>query len=152
MSDYNFLYEDFERHIVSNFNIKVIMQYDSNDAFFSELNMITINKSNPWKHRFYSLLHEFGHFIVLQNKESYSKNYPKSLKGKTSRKDVISIIAEEIDAWHTGRDYTETVLNINIDQEYFNRMKTNCVMTYVVSSLKEVYGKRIDLNNVNTEI
>lgn len=152
MFDYKFLYGDFESHITSNFNIKVVMQYDSNDAFFSELLLITINKSNPWKHRFYSLLHEFGHFIVSRNRELYEKNYPKSVKGKTTRQDVISTVSEEIDAWNSGRDYIVIVLNVSIDQEYFDRLKTNCVMTYVVSTLKEVYGKRIDLNNVNTEI
>ena len=149
MTNYNFLYEDFESHIASNFKLKVIMQYDVDDAYFFEIKTITINRSNPWKHRFYSLLHEFGHFIIMQDKEKYDKTYPKSKTNRTTRKDIISIVSEEIRAWDVGREYLETNMGVDIDQKYFNRLKTNCVMSYIVTSLNDAYGKKIDVSKIN---
>ena len=154
MNDYKKLYSNLEFHLNCYFKTKVYLKYDTEDQYFNSLNTIIINKSNPWKHRFYALSHELGHVIIDSNESEKYYSYPVNRinSSRYTRKDAISIITEEYDAWKYGRQYIQQNLNVVIDKDYFDKLKTNCLMTYVVDSLEKVYGKKININFIKSSV
>jgi hypothetical protein len=154
LNDYKKLYSKLEFHLNCYFKTKVYLKYDTEDQYFKSLNTITINKSNSWKHRFYALTHELGHVIIDTNETEKYYSYPSSKykSSRYSRKDAISTITEEYDAWNYGRKYIQQSLNVVIDKDYFDNLKTNCLMSYVVDSLERVYGKQININYIKSTV
>lgn len=153
MNDYRYLFQELSIHIEEFFNNDIVLRYDSEDSYFSAINTIIINKSNPWKHRFYALLHELGHVLIDTNEKEKYYAYPsQNNTSRYSRKDAIATITEESDAWKYGRQYVQNFFNIEIDKEYYDKLKTNCMMSYVVDSLEKVYGKQIDLSCVKVSV
>lgn len=152
MNNYKDLYEKLSFHLNCYYKTKVHLRYDSEDQYFSSFNTIFINRNNPWKHRFYALTHELGHVLIESNPDEKYYSYPESKTKRFSRKDAIGVITEEYDAWKLGRQYIQYHLNVDIDKEYYDKLKTNCLMTYVVDSLQKVYGKQIDINCINISL
>ena len=150
--NYELLFYDLQEHLEDYFDVKTILKYDSEDACYYSLSTIIINKNNPWKHRFYALVHELGHIIIDDDKKEKYFAYPIQDSTKFTRKNAIALVTEEADAWKYGRKYIQEKLNVDLDKDYYDKLKTNCLMSYIVESLQKVYGKQINLNCVKTDI
>ena len=153
MNKYKNLFINLSNHIKEKFNTNTVLKYDIEDSYYWAISTITINRSNPWKHRFYALVHELGHIIIDSDENEKYYAYPsQNDTSRYSRKDAVAIISEELDAWKYGRIYIQNMFNVEIDKEYFDKLKTNCIMSYVVDSLEKVYGKQIDLSCVKVSV
>jgi len=152
LKNYDLLFYELQEHLEDYFDVRTFIKYDSEDSYYHSLSTITINKNNPWKHRFYALVHELGHVIIDDDKKEKYFAYPIQETKKFTRKNAVALITEESDAWKYGRKYVQEKLSIEIDKEYYDKLKTNCLMSYIVDSLQKVYGKQIDLNCVKTDL
>lgn len=122
-------------------NLKVL--YGNEDCCFPSLSLISINNSQNYKNRTYTLLHEIGHIEIYKNRNEWQKSFSifssdcTDGRVKRSKKYQVSLIAEEIDAWRIGMSIAEEV-GIFIDKEEYINMMNSCVFTYISSASSEV--------------
>lgn len=139
------------------YNIKIVQKSGAEDAWFPNINMIVINNDLQWRERLLALMHESGH-VQIDLEESFNKmkstgsfsEYNDSTKIK-SKKQFINLLNEELMAWNLGKNLAIN-LNINYDNRKLEEMITKCIMSYVKSGLKSVYGKKIDVNIIDPSI
>lgn len=118
------------------YNLKVILEKDCDDIVDWDLGVVKINSNPKWESRYYSLLHECGHIIISENPENFEYNYPYYIYEKDERRSKtdayrVSLVGEEIEAWKLGRNLGDNILNHFINHEKFDKMMTECVMSYV---------------------
>lgn len=123
-------------------DFRVILQKGAEDIVSWTDGTITINSNPQWENRYYSLLHECGHIIVNETPEFLEYNYPCYVYGVDKRKmksDAyrVSVIGEEIEAWKLGRNLGDNILNHFIDYVKFDKMMTECVMSYLFWATEE---------------
>ena len=122
-------------------NLKVL--YGTEDCCFPSLSLISINSSQNYKNRTYTLLHEIGHIEIYKNKNEWQQSFSifssdcTDGRVKRSKKYQVSLIAEEIDAWRIGMSIAEEA-GIFIDKEEYINMMNSCVFTYINSASSEV--------------
>lgn len=108
---------------------------DKGDEVVWDSNCIMINKNHKWETRYYSLLHEIGHILVAEDKKQFLYDYPLYIeyqtRGRKSHAYRVSTIGEEIEAWKKGRVLGDKVFNHFINYDKYNKLMTDCVMSYV---------------------
>ena len=122
--------------------LKVSLEKDCEDIIEWGNDLIRINSKPKWENRYYALLHECGHIIVSENPENFEYNYPYYVDQKDERKKNtdayrVSILGEEIESWKLGRNLGDNILNHFINHKKFDRMMTECVMSYVFWATEE---------------
>ena len=143
--DYKKLYKNLEESIKRDYSTTIHLKYDHQDKVFIHLNVIFINKSNPWKHRFYALMHEVGHIIINSRSDKdlmYVNDYENN---KNTKKTAIKVLNEEIDAWNEGRRYADKRINYKIDKMYYEKIKTESVFSYIKTSIRNIYGSKVNI-------
>ncbi len=116
--------------------IDIIEDREYEDAFWSDVKQITINSKNGIETRLYSLLHECGHALVRMNKNNFTKQYPAHAEVNcdkrvtSSRKYKVSVLEEEVEAWKRGLRLARR-LNVQVNEEKYNKLKTKCLMSYI---------------------
>lgn len=86
--------------------------------------------------RLYILIHELGHILIRNNQKKFQSEYSGHANVSLDRrcnwtkKFRVSTIEEEIEAWKRGKRVAKR-LGIEINEEKFNKFKTNCLMSYI---------------------
>lgn len=152
MSEYKKYFYEVTKYLEDNFGINVVLSYDTDgDFWFPALKKILINKNNQWRERYFSLIHESGHARLDMESLSIKslkmqKEHQELIKTK---KDFVSVINEEILAWSLGKNLSYTLMH-DIDLDVYNKIKTNCIMSYIKFGLKEVYKNKINIDIIRT--
>ena len=117
-------------------NFKVSLEKGCEDIIEWSNDLIRINSNPTWETRYYALLHECGHIIISENIDNFEYNYPyyiDHMDGRKSGTDAyrISLLGEEIESWKLGRNLGDNILNHFINHKKFDKMMTDCIMSYV---------------------
>jgi len=138
-------------YLESFYYVKVKQDAFVEDAWYFNLNLITINSNLKFRERFFTLLHEAGHVIIdsdIRAKNSaicFNKNVPDYVRSKSS---YIHILNEEILAWNYGKSLVNK-LNYSYEEDKLEAYMTDCIMSYIKSGLNSVYGKVIDVSAIH---
>lgn len=127
----------------------VILERDKEDIIDWKTDSITINSKPHWENRYYALLHECGHLLANHDESFLDYNYPCYVRHEDKRKmktDAyrVSVVGEEIEAWKLGRNLGDKILNHFIDHNKYDKMMTECVMSYLFWATEE---EENDLNS-----
>ncbi|MAH43883.1 hypothetical protein CL614_09265 [archaeon] len=152
-SGFDFLtsYLDFK------YNIKVIQKHNGEEAWYPNLKTIIINKNYQWRDRLIALIHESGHVQIdleqnvrknLRCANNKVYNYPTHIKSKSA---LVNQLNEELMAWNLGKKLALS-LNIKFDIKRLDETSTKCIMSYIKEGLKEVYGKTINVAQIDPGI
>ena len=121
---------------------RVVLQKGAEDIVSWKEGAITIDSNPQWESRYYALLHECGHVIANETAEFLDYNYPcyvYEVDGRKMKSDAykVSVVGEEIEAWKLGRNLGDHELNHFIDHNKFDKMMTECVMSYLFWATEE---------------
>ena len=139
-------------YLESHNNIKIIQKPGIEDAWYPKLNIINIDQNLQYRERLFTLLHEAGHAFIdneVRHKDihCFNKNTPHSIRSKRA---YVHTLNEEILAWNYGKQIAKT-LNFKIDYNKLEEYMTDCIMSYVRSGLKSIYGKEINADIIWTK-
>ena len=141
-------------YLEKKYSVHTILKYDEEDAYYAHLRYIYINKNNHWRDRLIALIHESGH-VQLDLEDGLVKNMKSNtadfLENIRSKKQLVSLLNEEITAWNLGKKLANE-LNIKFDNIRLDEVSTNCIMSYVKSGLSDVYGKTIDISSIDPKV
>lgn len=125
-----------KKHVILDFGGKVIEKRNIDHCFMPNFNYICINKNTNNKKKFYLLVHEIGHMINSLKQKEYETEHPNNVYTKIISSNVLT---NEIMAWEAGKNFLEN-LSIDYDKLYFDKIKADCINTYVLSSVENIYG------------
>lgn len=85
--------------------VTVKFNSEGDNAYYPEPNIIAINTRQNIKSKYYSLLHEVGHYLLRQDKE-FSTKYliDQTFSSKTKDK-RIDVLREEVVAWDKAYEF-----------------------------------------------
>ena len=134
-------FEDLEKWLQKK-DFSVIMQKGAEDIVSWETMTVTIDSNPQWESRYYALLHECGHILANESAEFLEYNYPcyvYEADGRKMKSDAykVSVVGEEIEAWKLGRNLGDITLNHFIDHNKFDKMMTECIMSYLYWATEE---------------
>ena len=138
-------------YLVNKYKVNVVLKPYTEDTYYPNMHAIYINSNNHWRDRLIALMHEAGHVQLdledglVKNLKSNTATYLEHIK---SKKQLISQLNEEITAWNLGKKLA-LELNISFDQRRLDQVSTNCIISYIKSGLSDVYGKTIDITNID---
>ena len=119
----------------------VSLEKGCGDEVMWEEKIIKINSHFKWEKRYYHLLHEAGHIIISEKPDVFSYDYPYYIDGERPGRRghayKISTIGEEIEAWKIGRRLGDKDLNHFVNYEKYDKLMSDCVMTYVYWASEE---------------
>jgi len=138
------------------YNIEVIQKHFAEDAWYPHLNKIYINANKHWKDRLIALMHESGHVQLDKNKD-----FKENIKYKNSifytadrirtKSEFVEVVNEELLAWNLGKMLAKD-LNIKFDAQRLDFTASNCVLSYIKSGLQSVYGKTINIEQIDPRV
>ena len=137
-----------KKHVKLDFGGKVIEKRNIDHCFMPGFNFICINKNTNNKKKFYLLVHEIGHMINSLNKIEYETEHPNNSYTKIISSNVLT---NEVMAWEEGKNLLND-LKIEYDNLYFQKIKAECINTYVLSSIENIYGFSLKKLNKNRRI
>jgi hypothetical protein len=138
-------------YIINKYKVNVVLKAYEEDAYYPYLSVVYINSNSRWRDRLIALIHESGHVQLdledglVKNMKSNTTVYLENIK---SKKQLISLLNEEITAWNLGKKLASD-LNIEFDQRRLDEVSTNCIISYIKVGLNDVYGKTIDISNID---
>lgn len=97
-----------------------------NDGGSYTAGAITVCSSLSVENQLYVLLHECGHHVLCQHVDVH-KRFGKVLKTNAYKVDLLQ---EELDAWKEGLLLAGR-LGVCVDENKFNKIKTDCVVRYM---------------------
>jgi hypothetical protein len=146
---------DFLSYYLQNkYNVDIVLKPFEEDAYYAHIRSIYINKNNHWRDRLISLIHESGHVQLdledglVKNMKSNTSSYLEHIR---SKKQLVSLLNEEITAWNLGKKLAND-LNITFDNRRLDEVSTNCIVSYIKAGLKDVYGKTIDISQIDPKV
>lgn len=129
-------FERIERFLLEEYNIEVVYDHNTSDAYYDSARIIEINNRQNIPSRLHSLLHEAGHACLRNEKRrvSFGANFPFMRKhGSSKRGDKnhrVDVVREEVLAWE--RAYEVAVqLGIDIDQDLWCKHRKDSLITYM---------------------
>lgn len=128
-------------HWANEKGFRVVLKKDE-DIISWEEEIITIDSRPQWESRYYALLHECGHILANESAEFLEYNYPyyvQDADGRSVKTDAyrVSVVGEEIEAWKLGRNLGDSTLNHFINHKKFDKMMTECIMSYFYWATEE---------------
>ena len=134
-------FQDLEKWLQKR-NFSVILEKGGEDVVSWQTDTITIDSNPQWENRYYALLHECGHVLANETAEFLEYNYPcyvYEADGRKMKSDAykVSVVGEEIEAWKLGRNLGDHTLNHFIDHNKFDKMMTECIMSYLYWATEE---------------
>ena len=126
---------------------EVEFEHATEDRFEFEGRTIYINTQATLENQLFTLLHECGHVLVHKSNKQFAADYPfyafaenAYSNGRTVRSKAyqVSLVAEEIEAWKRGKRLAKR-LSIPIDIDKYNTVMTDCVTSYMISSISLNY-------------
>lgn len=99
------------------------------NGFFYEDDLITITNKQSLSSKFYTLLHEAGHYILKEEDKRFEHPERKNLT-RVNKPKRMKILHEEFLAWDRGRTLAEK-LNLYVDPEQWERVSYKHLYDYV---------------------
>lgn len=146
---YKKYYKTLVDYLLDTYKIGVIEQYNAEDAWYPNLNLIYINKNLKYRERLFCLLHESGHAIIdndirRENVLCFNKNIPHYIR---SKKNYVHTLNEEILAWNYGKQLMKT-LEFKVEENKLEEYMTDCIMSYVKQGIISLYGKNVNAESI----
>jgi len=111
----------------------VIVKFNSegDNAYYPEPNTIAINTRQNKKSKYYSLLHEVGHYLLRQDKD-FSTKYliDQTFSSKTKDK-RIDVLREEVAAWDKAYEFA-TINQFPIEKDKWDFYSKKFIYQYAV--------------------
>ena len=124
--------DHLEAYLVDKYDIYVAFGYNDPNSCSELDRVITINSRQSPQTRLYTLLHEAGHFVLFEERDS-QKLFPNIIYqpfGKRfTQANAIDVIRNEVMAWEEGRNLAFQ-LGIEIDDKRWNSMRKKCLYDY----------------------
>lgn len=95
-----------KEHLISK-GVTVKFNSEGENAYFPEPNIISVNTRQNMKSRYYSMLHEVGHYLLRQESDfstKYLLDHSYSSRNKDRR---IDVLREEIAAWDKAFEFAK---------------------------------------------
>lgn len=126
-------------------NYQVKFATDEEDRLCFESKTIFINSRSHPETKYYTLLHEAGHLLISRAWKAFDKAMPMYASSSDGRKErgkayLVSLVAEEIEAWKRGRRLSSK-LGHYIDDEKYDQHITNNVATYITYAADCIEGR-----------
>jgi hypothetical protein len=87
--------------------VKIEFNSIGDNAYFPIPNIITINTRQNIYSRYYSLLHETGHYLLRQKADFSTKYLVDHSMGSKNKDSRIDVLREEIAAWDMALQFAE---------------------------------------------
>ena len=119
----------------------VIEECRSADYILFEDKEIFINSQYKWENKLYTLLHECGHYLLNETKDTFLEMYPVYPPAIVDKRVVnslaykVSILSLELKAWERGWRLAKR-LNLIIDQKNYHKSMVEALWTYVLDVTK----------------
>lgn len=143
-------YDFLKVYLESKYKLTVTLKPFAEDAYYPNIKAIFVNSNYQWRDRLITLIHEAGHVLLdledglVKKMKSNTAPYSEHLR---SKKQLVSLLNEEITAWNLGKNLASD-LNIYFDQQRLDEVSTNCILSYIKAGLTDVYGKTIDVSQI----
>ena len=114
------------------------LQRDGQDTIDRISKFVSINSTRSKETQVHIMLHEAGHVLVGESAGRF--NGEAEVLNKYSSKTKIHktfTVIEEIEAWKLGRNLGDITLNHFIDHNKFDKMMTECIMSYLYWATEE---------------
>jgi len=113
---------------------QVLLETDAPDCVYFNFKQVYLNSRNHIEKRLYILLHECGHILIDNGSEdrlySLSRETEAVVGDCVSKKRRVAVLSEEIEAWKRGERLAKR-LGISINEEKFDKIRTDSIMSYV---------------------
>jgi hypothetical protein len=93
--------------ILTEKGVKITFAPDSVNAYFPVLNEIVVNSKQNYSSRYYTILHETGHFLLRQQSDFSSKYLLDHSHGSKNKSSRIDVLREEIAAWDKALQFVQ---------------------------------------------
>jgi len=117
------------------YGISVVSKPGIEVCYVDSNKTICINKNLSNSKKVILLAHEIGHAINTKN----GLEYELSASNKMSKIQSSKLLTNEIMAWETGKNILKET-KASFDNNEFEKVKSNCINTYVLSSIENIYG------------
>ena len=113
--------------------IKVNFCKLENGIFYPTENLIKISGRLSPESQLFCLLHECGHYLIGDREKhqrygmGYQQQDPNIMRTFHHKCDIVE---EEFEAWHRGAKLAAR-LNIVLDKERFDKIRTTCIRSYM---------------------
>lgn len=87
--------------------VKITFSPQGENAYFPSLNEIIINSKQNISSRYYTLLHETGHYLLRQRDDFSSKYLVDHSFGSKNKNTRIDVLREEVAAWDKALQFAE---------------------------------------------
>lgn len=131
-----------------NINVKIKNNIESS-IWCPNLNLIVIKGNSNWNNRLNTLAHELGHVLIDKNENMKSILPGNYFSSTRSKQNAVSVLNEELVAWNKGKEFLNEHA-LMYDDSSFNRLMTECIMSYIKYNLVNIYGSNIDVDYIKT--
>ncbi len=125
-----------EEYLQSKYCYDVIQVTDTEDrAVFTDRTIYINSRTHP-EHRFYTLLHEYGHVELYEEDwRSFGSTFPSYIRfynkrSTRSKSGKVATIAEEIEAWRRGLGLAYRK-NLGVDFTKYEKIMNESLMSYI---------------------
>jgi len=111
--------------------LTVSFNSEGDNAFYPQQNVIAINTRQNVKSRYYSLLHEVGHYMLRKQDDFAAKyliDHTFSVKTKNTR---IDVLREEVAAWDKAYEFA-TINQFPIEKDKWDFYSKKFIYQYAV--------------------
>ena len=95
------------REFLTQKGLKITFSSTGENAYFPLLNEIVINTKQNVASRYYTLLHETGHYLLRQQDDFSCKYLVDHSLGSKNKNSRIDVLREEVAAWDKALEFAE---------------------------------------------
>lgn len=95
-----------KEHLTSK-GVTIKFNSEGENAYFPEPNIISVNTRQNMKSRYYSMLHEVGHYLLRQEEDFSTKYLLDHSFSNRSKDKRIDVLREEIAAWDKAYSFIQ---------------------------------------------
>lgn len=109
--------------------VKIEFNSIGDNAYFPIPNIIAINTRQNIYSRYYSLLHETGHYLLRQKADFSTKYLVDHSMGSKNKESRIDVLREEVAAWDTALQFAEDN-SFDVDNKKWNHYSKKFIYQY----------------------
>lgn len=111
--------------------LKITFSSDGENAYFPLTNEIRINSKQNIASKYYTLLHEVGHYLLRQQSDFSSKYLVDHSLGSKNKNSRIDVLREEIVAWDKALQFAEDN-NLKFEKEKMDYYSKKYIYQYAL--------------------
>ena len=118
--------------------VKVEVASDGENAFFPLTNTIRVNSKQNFNSRYYTLLHEIGHYLLRQENDFSEKYLEDVTRHSANKENRIDVLREEIVAWEKCLEFAEKN-NFFVDKTQWKKYSKKYIYQYALWTVNPRY-------------